>query len=186
MIHLTLVVFSLSTKSLQTVHSALGVLSCYLLLLRLAQAPTQLHSFSWTEFGCYSWAPLFTSLISWARVEKLNKVAKQNWLFKTGSNYVLSGLSLTWTCFCFFQCNFGIPQNWLIWVWLPPEFLQSSFLSIYHFSSLKYLENTCQYFIPVLCAVPGFQVSAFSNVTSKRITTTPNIPERIVLQRCWI
>ena len=57
--------------------------------------------------------------------------------------------------------EFGFPQSYL---------LQSSFLTTYHF--LNVWKNTCQYFILVLCAVPGFQVSAFSNVTSRRITTT--------------
>jgi len=70
--------------------------------------------------------------------------------------------------------EFGFPQSYL---------LQSSFLTTYHLNIWK---NTCQHLIPVLSAVPGFQVSAFSNVTSRRITTTQNIPERIVLQRCWI
>ena len=57
-----------------------------------------------------------------------------------------------------FQCNFGIPQNWLIWVWLPPELSASTFIS-YNLSFSKCLEKHLPVLYPctVCCSrFPGF------------------------------
>ena len=65
---------------------------------------------------------------------------------------------LAWTCFWFPHCNFGIPQSWLIWVWLPPELSASIFIS-YNLSFSKCLEKHLPVLYPctVCCSrFPGF------------------------------